>query len=80
MPTLEATQPNVINLNHLVPPILEPRPIRREATEEELEELRLAREEVARGEFFAQKPGETIEAFVERILADPENNLVCHMK
>ncbi len=79
MPTLEAT-PNVIDFNTLVPPILEPRPVRHEATEEELEDLRQAREEYARGEYFAQKPGETIEAFVERILADPENNLVCRMK
>ncbi len=55
-------------------------PAGRMATPEELEMFRIAEEEHARDEYYKKLPGETMLQFLDRINADPVNNLVCNIK
>ncbi len=50
------------------------------ATAEDIEDFRRGREEMERGEYFEQLPGETMAEFAERIIADPEKWMACNMK
>ncbi len=49
-------------------------------TAEELEEIRVAREEYARGEYYSMRDDESLDEFLDRIESDPEGWLECNLK
>ncbi len=80
MPTLEAT-PNVIDFNHLVPPIMpqvEEEEFADPLTPEEEIKVRQAEEEISRGECYIMHAYESAEEFFARIDADPVGTKLCN--
>ncbi len=82
MPTIQATRRHHLRnkRSHLIARAKKVRlhPIGCEATPEELELIRQAREEYARGEYYSKLPGETFEEFFARIDADPIGTMACN--
>ncbi len=80
MPTA-TINPNVIDFNRLVPPIIEPEEeFADPLTPEEEKAVAIAEAEYARGEYYTMLPGESLDDFLDRIESDPEGWLECNLK